>query len=486
MLITYTFDGNDGAVDIGLSRWLVGGETCEAASSTPCWGVVTPLAETVAQANINRESVYEPFLHKIIAEQTFGEVTLNLTEVGVFSNPNVCVNFGSAHVKSRSSDSFNASLKDFIPPILVNVSNCGSLTVNITTEPDNGATYAFITSDGQEAPQVSVVTDNSATYTLLPGDYSYTVSAPEAVWDGHVLIEPGYDLVEIYCTATGDGTDVTWDTNTGTVDVTIAEGGAVECEYAFVQRGSSIGEKQTMPDGDPAIFDFSGDLGPLGPISDGETIPIYDLTPGTYLVTEDTLPDDDWDLTDISCVDSDALIPSLGDPGTATATFNLDPDETVTCTFTNTKRGTIILEKQTNPDGAAGDFTFTGDLGPLGPISDGGSITVPNMVPGAYMVTEADPTPAFDLTSIVCDDGNSTGNVGTRTATFNLDPGETVTCNFTNTKRAQIFIEKETFPSGDLQIFGFTLKGGPSGLNQGFDLTDGGQHYSGFVIPGSG
>ena len=96
MLITYTFGGNDGAVDIGLSRWLVGGETCEAASSTPCWGVVTPLAETVAQANINRESVYEPFLHKIIAEQTFGEVTLNLTEVGVFSNPNVCVNFGSA------------------------------------------------------------------------------------------------------------------------------------------------------------------------------------------------------------------------------------------------------------------------------------------------------------------------------------------------------------------------------------------------------
>ena len=45
-------------------------------------------------------------------------------------------------------------------------------------------------------------------------------------------------------------------------------------------------------------------------------------------------------------------------PGRA---ISLQPGETVTCTFTNTKRGTIIVEKQTSPDGATGDFTFTGD-----------------------------------------------------------------------------------------------------------------------------
>ncbi|MCI0439814.1 MAG: hypothetical protein L0177_11890, partial [Chloroflexi bacterium] len=66
-----------------------------------------------------------------------------------------------------------------------------------------------------------------------------------------------------------------------------------------------------------------------------------------------------------------------------------------------------------------------------------GQIVVGNLVPGVYTSTEADPTSAgFRLDSIVCDDSNSTGDVGTRTATFNLDPGETVTCTFTNSTGA--------------------------------------------------
>ena len=70
--------------------------------------------------------------------------------------------------------------------------------------------------------------------------------------------------------------------------------------------------------------------------------------PGTYSVAELTLAG--WDLTGTSCSDQS--------PVTA---ISLQPGETVTCTFTNTKRGTIIVEKQTSPDGATGSFTFTGD-----------------------------------------------------------------------------------------------------------------------------
>ncbi len=60
-------------------------------------------------------------------------------------------------------------------------------------------------------------------------------------------------------------------------------------------------------------------------------------------------------------------------------------------------------------------------------------------MPGTYTSTEADPSPIlFALTSIICNDGSSanpsTGNLATRTATFKLDPGETVRCVFTNTK----------------------------------------------------
>ena len=40
--------------------------------------------------------------------------------------------FGSAYLKSRSSDSFNAELKDFIAPTRVDITNCTSLTTNAT------------------------------------------------------------------------------------------------------------------------------------------------------------------------------------------------------------------------------------------------------------------------------------------------------------------------------------------------------------------
>ena len=140
-----------------------------------------------------------------------------------------------------------------------------------------------------------------------------------------------------------------------------------------------------------------------------------------------------WDLSGLTCNDANGTT----NPATRTANIALDAGENVICTFTNTKRGTIIVEKQTNPDGAPGTFTFTGTA--AGTIADNGTITVGNLVPGTYTSTEANPAATlFALTSIVCNDGSSanpsTGNLTTRTATFKLDPGETVRCVFTNTK----------------------------------------------------
>ena len=105
--------------------------------------------------------------------------------------------------------------------------------------------------------------------------------------------------------------------------------------------------------------------------------------------------------------------------------------------FGNFKKGTIIVEKQTIPNGAPGQFTFTGTA--AGTIADNGTITVNNLMPGNYTSSEADPSGLlFDLTSIVCNDGDSTGSINAGgaggTATFRLQSGETVRCVFTNTK----------------------------------------------------
>gem|GEM_PF-1930954 len=99
--------------------------------------------------------------------------------------------------------------------------------------------------------------------------------------------------------------------------------------------------------------------------------------------------------------------------------------------------GTIVIQKLTT--GVGGTFSFTGTLGnfPLTTPSGGGtaSQTFANVSPGTKTVTEQFVLD-WVLTNLVCSDpdGGTTVNVGTRTATIDLDGGETITCTFTNTQ----------------------------------------------------
>lgn len=103
--------------------------------------------------------------------------------------------------------------------------------------------------------------------------------------------------------------------------------------------------------------------------------------------------------------------------------------------ITSCAPATIIVRKLTVPSGAPTQFTFTGNA--AGTIGDGGSITVGNLNPGSYTSTEQVPA-GWTLTSISCDDPNSSGSVSTATATFNVAAGQTVTCTFTDTTTEKI------------------------------------------------
>ena len=142
-----------------------------------------------------------------------------------------------------------------------------------------------------------------------------------------------------------------------------------------------------------------------------------------------------WDLSSAVCSDQS--------PASA---ISLQAGETVTCVFTNTKRATIIVEKQTAPDKASGSFSFSGAA--AGSIGDGGQIVVANLVPGTYTSTEAE-TQGWSLTHISCDDANSTGSIDSRTATFRLEAGEVVKCTFNNAKLGQgsIDVQKSANPT---------------------------------------
>ena len=126
-----------------------------------------------------------------------------------------------------------------------------------------------------------------------------------------------------------------------------------------------------------------------------------------------------WVLTNITLDDNN----SSGDIDTKTVTFNLEPGETIRAVFSNAMTGTIIVEKQTDPDGDPNQFVFTGDAS--GSISDNQQIVVTNLPPGTYSATEILPE-GWTLTNITLDDNNSSGDVDIKTATFNLEAGETV------------------------------------------------------------
>jgi len=115
--------------------------------------------------------------------------------------------------------------------------------------------------------------------------------------------------------------------------------------------------------------------------------------------------------------------------------------------------GTITIRKDADPaDGT--NFTFSG--GQAGELHQGtwtlddavpddgdaftDSKTWPDLQPGTYFATETPIPPGWNLSSIVCvdPDNGTTTDMGTATATIDLDPGETVTCTFTNVPQVPV------------------------------------------------
>ena len=71
------------------------------------------------------------------------------------------------------------------------------------------------------------------------------------------------------------------------------------------------------------------------------------------------------------------------DAGDTTATIDLDAGEVITVRFTNTQRGRIIVEKQTNPDGSVETFEFDPSYGANFNLADNGQNNSGLLAPAA-------------------------------------------------------------------------------------------------------
>jgi hypothetical protein len=141
---------------------------------------------------------------------------------------------------------------------------------------------------------------------------------------------------------------------------------------------------------------------------------------------------------------------------------NLVAGQQVTCTFTNTRLGSITIVKRIHDDSTTG-FTFTvpAALDPalsftLTPSVAGAeaSRTFADIAPGSYDVTEQVPA-TWKLIGVNCSDPtqDSVTSLAAARATINLAAGESVTCTFDDTKLSAITISVVSV--GGTGTFGF-------------------------------
>ena len=236
LLIQYDLSQGGTNPVLWKSVWVTSGATsqCEASNSLPCWSTKTNLtAAGDATGSINTTAIPQSESDGLgaISARTFGEAQLDFE--ALTGGSTACTSFGSAYLKSRSSDSFTAALKDFIAPATLNLSNCGSVIIRKQTDPDEnpnatvfGYTKSFATSPA--SPNIFTLTDDGVqTYNNVLFGTGYTVDED--------VVPAGWDLTGIDCSVTGHpsvGVTPTIDVAAGTVTFAIdSSTDVLDCTY---------------------------------------------------------------------------------------------------------------------------------------------------------------------------------------------------------------------------------------------------------------
>ncbi len=236
--------------------------------------------------------------------------------------------------------------------------------------------------------------------------------------------------------------DVTFDYANG-AELPLASGETIRCTFTNTENpetGNIIIKKVTARPGATTLFPFDPSWRDSNfSLLDGQQNDSGPLVPGSYTVTE--LAPNYWELTDLVCVDPDGG--STVDLASATATIDLDAGETVSCTFTNTKYGRIVVVKEVGRNSKPWDpatmFEFD-------PSWSAGNFFLQNeqqfdtsytLRPGNYTLTEVNLPVGWQLLQIGCTDpsGGTTTSLATKTANVGLATGETVRCKFLNIKK---------------------------------------------------
>jgi len=328
--------------------------------------------------------------------RTFGEAQLDLR---LIFQPNKCASFGSAMLKSRSSDSFTSQLKDFVAPVGINLTNCGKVVIHKQTLPDenpNTSTFGYTKGFGTDpttANTFQLQDDGTQTFNNVLFGSGYTV-----VED---TLPANYTLDHVDCSAS---VGVTPSITGATVGFAIdADTDVLECTYFNeLQEGALSILKNSTKGGrvanGGAVFSYDGSsVTDNGADDENDTVGevcVSGLTAGDYTVNE-TSPPDGYGGAPADEADQSVTVVS------GTNCTDNEPAAGATATFTNPP----LADLQVNfRDGGSGETSAT-------------SITCENTG------TTADTTPATGWDDSVTHEGISIDpSPRTVTCTIVMDP----------------------------------------------------------------
>ena len=251
---------------------------------------------------------------------------------------------------------------------------------------------------------VDAVTDNTGAFTtggFAPIGLAYPVPGPQTTadvyWKSGVKGESG--SVTFTKTIRVAGAQSTTGALSDVATVTGSDGFAASDAASIGISATACSrltiKKVTVPASDAtSSFGFtSGDVAEFNAsLENGQSV-AKDLVPGTYSAAE-AADQPGWRLTGIACKD-DATQATVPHGATArTAAVALAAGQHVTCTFTNTQDGEVLVRKTEAGDAPARQWKFTLD-GPDGYHAEGatdasGELGFRHLVPGEYTLCEVD------------------------------------------------------------------------------------------------
>jgi|GEM_PF-1454717 len=406
--------------------------SCGDAKSDRCTSPVTPVSSGTTSCDVTQVT-NDPFPSGTSSpNDTQGACTVDLSSVGGSSAKliDVC-SYPSSEPNSDPSDCVIAQPKAGKLEVKKNLvpstdSGLFNLQVDGTTKAanvtNNGTTGEVVLPVGNHS-----VGETAGTSTSLAG-YSSSISCRNLNGTGSVVASgTGTSLASV---PVADGDDIVCViTNTASGSITIVKDAVPNSpqDFGFTATGTGVSNFSLDDDSDPTL---------------SNTKTFTSLGAGSYSFTETATSG--WDLSTINCSGGSTSVNG------ATVTVNLTAGQNVTCTYTNTSKGHLVVEKTTVP--ASDPTVFSITASGTGTITGGGAGTVSDATDQTYEVTPG----TYSVSETVPSGWSKTGDTCQSVV---IAAGATVHCTLTNTKLAKLKIVKTTDPSSSSQAFTFGATG---------------------------